>query len=156
VSTAKRLARILFAYALSAFVTGYVVWASLFWDDKVDASMRDPTSGLFIAFLVAWFAAVPSGLAVLLGEAKRWRMPWYYSAAGSLIGLALGTLFNSIWFFPWLGLGFGVGSGAIYWTIAGRRAGAEHVGERRVTLIAVGLVVVVAAVFTLPLMTGLR
>lgn len=155
-NTAKRLAIILLAYALSSLVTGYVVWAFQFLDGKEDVGLRNPGFGLFIALLVAWFASVPAGLTVLVGEAKDWRMWWYYSAAGSFIGLVLGMIFNMTWFFPWLGLGFGPVSGGIYWAIAGRRSGAEDAGERRAILIAMGAITLLAALFTVPLMTGVR
>lgn len=152
----RRIARILFAYAVSCLVTGYVVWGSLFWAETGDTGIRAPGFGLFITFLVAWFAATPAGLTVLLGESKAWRMPWFYALAGSLIGLGLGSLFNSTWFFPWLGVSFGLVSGGIYWAIAGRHAGASDAGELRTSLIAIGLVTLLALVFTTPLLAGFR
>ncbi len=155
-NSVRRIARILLAYAISCLVTGYVVWASLFWDGTVNTGFRAPGFGLFITLLVTWFAATPAGLTVLLGEAKAWRSPWYYALAGSLIGLGLGSLFNSTWFFPWLGVSFGLVSGAIYWAIAGRHAGASDVSERRNSLIAMAVVTVVALAFTTPLLAGLH
>jgi uncharacterized membrane protein (DUF2068 family) len=155
-NSVKHIARILLAYAVSCLVTGYVVWGSLFWDEVSDKGFRAPGFGLFIVFLVAWFAAAPASLTVLVGEAKRWRMPWYYALAGSLIGLGLGTLFNSTWYFPWLGVSFGLVSGAIFWAIGGRHAGPADPGDRRLTLIAMAVILVLALAFATPLLSGFR
>lgn len=155
-STARRIALTLAAYALSSLVTGYVVWASLFAGEVSDVGFRAPGFGLFITLLVAWFAAAPASATVLLAEAKGWRMPWYYAIAGALIGLALGGLFKTTWFFPWLGLGFGPVSSAIYWAIAGRRAGSEDPKERRATLIAMAIILLAATAITVPQFWSLR
>jgi hypothetical protein len=135
-----QLLRILLAYAISALITGFVVHGSLFLASSVEGTndARNLTLGLFIALMISWLASFPAALAVTVGEWLRWRMWWYYSVCGSIIGLVLGYLFQPPAFFPYLGVSFGIVSGLIYWAIAGRRAGLEDGVQRKtVTLVMV-------------------
>ena len=148
ISVAGRLLRVMAAYQVASLVTGYVVYGSLFFDDS--GTGRDAQSGglgfgLMITFFIAVFAASPAALTVAVGEIRSWRMWWYYSLAGSLIGLVLGIMFNSHGFFPYLGLVLGVGSGGIYWKLAGSVAGLADDPSRRV----VALVMFALAAFGL-------
>jgi hypothetical protein len=130
-----RLLRIVAAYLIASLVTGYVVYASLFFDTSgmgTDARNGGLGFGLLITFFVACFAASPAALTVAVGEVNSWRSWWYYGLAGSLIGLVLGFMFKGPAFFPYLGLVLGVGSGAIYWKLAGQMAGLADDPSRRV------------------------
>jgi hypothetical protein len=131
----KHLAFIVIAYLLAAVVTGYVVDVSLLADSSAtaDGARKDLLSyGLFITFLVAYFAAAPAAATIALGEYFSIRRWWYYALAGSAIGLGLGSMFKPPEYFPWLGLGFGPVSGFIYWTAAGRKAGPANDRSRLV------------------------
>ena len=146
ISVTGRLLRVIAAYLLASLVTGYMVYASLFFDDSgmgKDAQNGNLGFGLMITFFIAVFAATPAALTVAVGEIKSWRMWWYYSLAGSLIGLVLGFMFKGPAFFPYLGLVLGVGSGAIFWKLAGSVAGLADDPSRRV----VALVMFAVAAF---------
>ncbi len=135
ISVAGRLLRVIAAYLVASLITGYVVYGSLFFDDGgtgKDAQNGGLGFGLMITFFIAVFAATPAALTVAVGEIKSWRMWWYYSLAGSLIGLVLGFMFKGPAFFPYLGLVLGVGSGGIYWKLAGSVAGLGDDPSRRV------------------------
>ena len=135
ISVAGRLLRVIAAYLVASLITGYVVYGSLFFDDSgmgKDAQNGNLGFGLMITFFIAVFAATPAALTVAVGEIKSWRMWWYYSLAGSLIGLVLGFMFKGPAFFPYLGLVLGVGSGGIYWKLAGSVAGLGDDPSRRV------------------------
>ena len=130
-----RLLRIIAAYSLASLITGYVVYGSvLFSGDGMGSDARSGGIGfgLMVTFFIAVFAACPAALTVAVGEIRSWRMWWYYSIAGSLIGLGLGIMFSGPAFFPYLGVSFGVVSGAIYWWLAGRVAGLADDSPRRV------------------------
>ncbi len=147
----KHLALILFAYLLAAVVTGYVVDISLLASSDHlanDARKNLLGFGLFISFLVAYFAACPAAATVALGEYFHIRRWWYYALAGSAIGLGLGTIFRPPEFFPWLGLGFGPVSGVIYWAIAGRRAGLAENNARMTVVVSMAIVSALLLVFT--------
>ena len=145
-SVSGRLLRIVAAYLFASLITGYVVYGSLFFDSGgagKDAQNGGLGFGLMIAFFIAVFAATPAALTVAVGEIKSLRMWWYYSLAGSLIGLVLGFMFKGPAFFPYLGLVLGVGSGAIFWKLAGSVAGLADDPSRRV----VALVMFAVAAF---------
>jgi hypothetical protein len=129
-SALVRILMIVAGFLLASLVTGYVVYGALLLFPTGGAGQDAGTSGfsfgLFITMMVAYFAALPASLVIALGEFKSWRMWWYYSIAGSLIGLGLGWMFSPPHWFPWLGLGFGPIAGLIYWGIAGRKAGLDE------------------------------
>ncbi len=135
VAVSGRLLRIAATYQIASLFTGYMVYGSLFFDDSGmgrDAQSGNFGFGLMITFFIAVFAATPAALTVAVGEIRSWRMWWYYSLAGSLIGLVLGFMFKGPAFFPYLGLVLGVGSGGIYWKLAGSVAGLADDPPRRV------------------------
>jgi hypothetical protein len=149
--------RMLGAYLIASLVTGYVVYGSLLITEPgsgvgADAANGGPGFGLMVSFFVAWFALLPAAVTMLLGEVRTWRMWWFYSAAGALIGLGLGSLFQPPAYFPWLGLGLGPVSGGLYWAIAGRHAGAEMSGVRTAVAVLLAAIIVVTALFTLPVL----
>jgi hypothetical protein len=154
-----RLLRIVAAYLLSALVTGFFVWGSLYFDTSNGAYARDAghvTFGFFIAYMVALFAALPAFATITLGEFRAWRMWWYYSAAGSLIGLALGSIFQPPAFFPYLGATLGIGSGAIYWALAGRLAGLDDKTAGLALASMLAALVFVILVLYAPMLMGFR
>jgi hypothetical protein len=144
----KHLSRLVFAYLLASLATGIVVYISLLMFPSGGMGQDAKSGGIGFAFmvsvLVAYFAAAPAALTIAVGEFNLWRMPWYYAIAGSAIGFLLGTMFAPPEWFPWLGLGFGVVAGLIYWVVAGRKAGPAENTARRVV---VGIFGLVAAVF---------
>jgi hypothetical protein len=142
-----RVLIIVAAFLLASMVTGYVVYGALLLYPTggagQDAQTAGFTFGLFVAMLVAFFAAMPAAVVIALGEFKSWRMWWYYAIAGSVIGLTLGIMFSLPHWFPWLGLGFGPFAGAIYWAIAGRKAGMTEQTPR----LAIVVVMLIVALF---------
>jgi hypothetical protein len=140
-----RFLRILFAYAVASLVTGFVVQASLLIPDAqttyVDANYV--SFGFLIAFMIAWFASFPAALAITIGEYFRFRMWRYYSVSGSIIGLALGLLFQPPAFFPYLGAGFGIVSGLIYWFLAGRHESLTDAAAHKAIALIMGLVAMI-------------
>jgi hypothetical protein len=152
----RRLIRIVFAYLVASVVTGYVVNLAMVLAASQPSGMNiyTPTLGLFIAFFVFWYAAAPAAITVALGEYFRLRMWWFYSIAGSLIGVTLGTLFKEAEFFPMLGLTFGVVSGLIYWFIVGRHAGLDLPEKRRIVTLVVVLLAVLAFLLSYPSLFG--
>jgi hypothetical protein len=141
-----RVLIIVAGFLLASLVTGYVVYGVLLLNPS-DAMSRDAASsgitfGLMVTLFVALFAAMPASLVIALGEYKSWRMWWYYAIAGSLIGLALGSMFTPPDWFPWLGLGFGPFAGCIYWAIAGRKAGLDT-QTPRMAIVVVFLIIAV-------------
>jgi hypothetical protein len=157
VAVVLRLLRIFFAYFMASLITGYVVYGALQieggWTSR-DPGTQGAGFGLLIAFMITWLAAFPAALTITFGEWKGWRMWWYYSAAGSLIGLVLGYLFKPPAFFPWLGVSFGVVSGLIYWSIAGRHAGAADEGMKKATVAIMALATCAAFFITFVGMFG--
>jgi hypothetical protein len=111
----QQLARILAGYAVASFASGIAVAVAI----------GNPMAAPFIALMIAAYAAAPSLAAILLGEFKPVRSVRYYVVAGTIIGtgLPLVLMGRSDAFLPIVGLCFGPVAGAIYWWIAGRRAG---------------------------------
>jgi hypothetical protein len=155
--TLLQLLRIVAAYLIASFVTGQVVLVSLMNQDQSyvqEIQQGGWQFGLTISYFIAIFAAFPAFATIAVGEFKVWRMWWYYAAAGSLIGLLLGTLFQPPSFFPWLGVSFGIVSGAIYWLIAGRSAGLEDSTARLAVVSITSVVTLILAVLLLPAAAG--
>ena len=153
-----QLGRIILGYSFSSLITGYVVYLSMLLTGSSyssETSLGSPFVGLFIAFMIVWFAACPAAFTVLLGEWRGWRMCWPYSISGSLIGFVLGSLFQPPAFFPWLGLGFGLVSGGIYWAIAGRRAGLAEAQANRIVMGVMGVIALATFIMTVPGLMGI-
>jgi hypothetical protein len=150
-SALLRTVSIIVAYLLASLAAGYAVHLALLTEPTgnlgQDATAGGMTFGLMVTVFVIIFASVPASLVVSLGEFKSWRMWWYYAIAGSLIGLALGTMFAPPTWFPWLGLGFGPVSGLIYWAIAGRNAGLEDQNPRLVIALIFFVIALISLVF---------
>ena len=96
---------------------------------------------LLAAALAAWagaFACVPAALTILLAEAFGWRSVLFYVAFGGAIGIGFALAFHAPDTAlppgggPQLYLAAGIIGGAVYWLVAGRRAGlAIAKSERR-------------------------
>jgi hypothetical protein len=152
-----RLLRIATAYLVACFVTGQVVLVSLMNDSQnyvQEVQQGGFGFGVVISYMIAIFAALPASATIAVGEFRRWRMWWYYSIAGSLTGLALGSIFQPPSFFPWLGVSFGIVSGAIYWLLAGRAAGLEEPRAHVTVVWVMGLIAAALCVVTLPMLAG--
>jgi hypothetical protein len=143
------LLRIFFGYVVSVVVTSIVVTASLMQTNNAysEGFIKYGALELWLLALVmiGWLASFGAALSVTLGEWFCWRMWWYYSVCGSIIGLVLGALFQPPDFFPYLGVSFGIISGLIFWLVAGRRAGMDDLSSRK----AVAIIMAVLAVSSL-------
>jgi hypothetical protein len=123
----RRLINIVFAYLIASSSSGLVV-AILY-----RLTHEEPGTSTFLAnftdllavaiFMISLFAAPPAIVTIMIGEWWHIRRKRYYAIAGTLIGLALGSLFYVVGWFPFVGFGYGAVAGLIYWYIAGQRAG---------------------------------
>jgi MFS family permease len=150
----KRIALILLGYGLAALASGFVV---VIVGQLISASVIRSTGlfegGLLVTMFIVLFAAAPAAGVVAVGEAVRLRAWWYYAVGGSVIGGVLGSWLMDEWQFRYVGLGFGIVAGLIFWAFAGRHAGVlKEVPSHNAHYLLIGLlvlVIVVTAVMTL-------
>jgi hypothetical protein len=155
VETLKRIILIVVGYVLAALASGQAVAAAAqFFGPRMLQEGRMIDQGLIVGLFIGGFAVVPAAVVVLVGEQVRLRFWAYYAVAGSAIGCALGWMFMDEWQHRWVGLGFGVVAGLIYWGVVGRQAGAlrdlPKIYGHVVTLGLVGAIAAFAAYAMLP------
>ena len=120
----KRFVTIVFAYAVTVFVAA--LGASL----AIEMTSLSPSESLaifaifgFACLIIGMFAAIPSAVLVLIAEFLKIRSPFYYVTIAVVAGVIFArVLINQTWML-FVGAGLGVVCGAIYWMIAGRKAG---------------------------------
>ena len=123
----KYLLLVLVGFALASFASGGAVTLAYAVDKHVFGGNAhfnlDFLSVLVISMFIAMFAALPAFLVVLAGEFGNIRSLIYYAVAGALIGGGESFIFYDRPWYPYVGIGFGLVAGAIYWLLAGRVAG---------------------------------
>jgi hypothetical protein len=134
----RRLINIVFGYMLAATSSGLVV-ASLLQvfpkNPMTDTGGTDFFGMISLATaMITIMAAPPAIITIMIGEWWHIRRKRYYAIAGTLIGLALGSLFYMVGWFPFVGFGYGSVAGLIYWFTAGQRAGVLEAGRASIAL----------------------
>jgi hypothetical protein len=105
--------------------------------------------GWFATLITAVSAAVPAALLIILAEWKSIRAAWFYCGFGSVVGVGLAyAMAPNVWL-PLFGIILGAIIGAIYWALAGRKAGAlkEQGGEKTLLILLALTALIVAAAY---------
>lgn len=123
----KRVFFVLLGFVLATLASGVVVTIAFLIGESGGTQDRYVTHvpGLFVLIcaLIGLYAALPAGLAVLVGEVRPVREKLYYMVVGCLIGTGEPLYVGADSYLVPVGFLFGIVAGLIYWRIAGRRAG---------------------------------
>jgi hypothetical protein len=135
----RRLINIVFGYMLAATSSGLVVGSLVHVFPNGSQTTVDVLEFFSLVSLatvmITMMAAPPAIITIMIGEWWHIRRKRYYAIAGTLIGLALGSLFYMVGWFPVVGFGYGAVAGLIYWYIAGQRAGVLETRRARIALL---------------------
>ncbi len=83
----------------------------------------------FAGIIIGMFATIPSVVLIMIAEYFGIRSLWYYAAIAVVAGVVLARVFvNETWMLL-VGAFLGVACGAVYWAIAGRKAGSLKTHE---------------------------
>ncbi len=126
----KRFLVIVVAYVLTVFV------AALGGSLAIEVtSLTSSESIAFVAIMgfagiiIGMFATIPSVVLIMIAEYFGIRSLWYYAAIAVVAGVVLARVFvNETWMLL-VGAFLGVACGAVYWAIAGRKAGSLKTPE---------------------------
>jgi hypothetical protein len=125
----KRYLIILVGYLLSVMVTALGVGVMTFVLEPGNFFLPFLPTFALVGMMIGVFASAPVAVVVGIGEWRALSRLWYYTGAGVLAGLVLGSAFKIQWWFPIAGVVLGALAGSIYWAVAGRNAGVLKTSE---------------------------
>jgi hypothetical protein len=150
----KRFLIIVAAYVLTVFVAA--MGGSLAIHTTSSQSMAFVGILAFAGIIIGMFATIPSVMLIMIAEYFGIRSLWYYAAIAVVAGVVLARVFvNETWMLV-VGAALGVVCGAVYWAVAGRKAGSlkssETTGAQTQLLLMLGANIVTEAVLLLVFM----